>query len=137
MNSIILRTATRLMLPLFLLFSILLLLIGHNQPGGGFAGGLVAASAYALYSMAQDAPAARRLLRVPPGALIATGLALALVSGLVGPALGREFLAHAWTDADLPLVGPTKLGTPMLFDLGVYLTVVGVALLMIFSLREE
>ena len=137
MNSLILRTATRLMLPVLLMLSVLLLVIGHNQPGGGFAGGLVAASAYALYSMAQDAASARKLLRVPPAVLIALGLAIALAAGLIGPILGREFLASAWTEKDLPLIGKTKLGTPMLFDLGVYFTVIGVTLMMIFSLREE
>ncbi|MBL0921666.1 MAG: Na+/H+ antiporter subunit B [Phycisphaerales bacterium] len=137
MNSIILRTTTRLMLPLLLLFSVLLLLLGHNQPGGGFAGGLLAAAAYALYGMAHDAGAARKLLRVPPGMLIAGGLGIALLSGLVGAIMGREVFLSAWTEVNLPLIGHAKLGTPMLFDLGVYFTVVGVTLAMIFALREE
>lgn len=137
MNSIILRTTARLILPLLLLFSILLLLLGHNQPGGGFAGGLLAAAAYAMYAMAYDGPSARRLLRVSPEALLTLGLAIALLSGLVGVFMGQEFLRSAWTEADLPLAGHVKIGTPMLFDLGVYLTVVGVTLMMIFAMREE
>ena len=62
MNSIILRTATRFMLPLLILFSIVVLLRGHNQPGGGFVGGLLATSAFALYAMAFGVPAMHRIL---------------------------------------------------------------------------
>lgn len=137
MNSIILRTTTRLMLPLLLLFSILLLLLGHNAPGGGFAGGLLAAAAYALYSMAHNAAEARRLLRVSPGVLIGAGLSIALLSGLIGVAYGGEIFTSVWREMDIPMIGHAKLGTPMLFDVGVYFTVIGVTLAMIFALREE
>lgn len=137
MNSIILRTTATLILPLLLLYSILLLLLGHNQPGGGFAGGLLAAGAYALYAMAYDGPSARRLLRIRPGALLGLGLAIALLSGLLGWITGGVFLQSLWTEVDLPMIGHAKLGTPMLFDLGVYLAVIGVTLMMIFALREE
>jgi len=137
MNSIILRTTVRLMLPLLLLFSILLLLLGHNAPGGGFAGGLLAAAAYALYSMAHTAAEARRLLRVRPGVLIGIGLSIALISGLIGVAQGGELFTSVWRVSNIPMIGEAKLGTPMLFDVGVYFTVIGVALTMIFALREE
>ena len=64
MNSLLLRTAARFLVTLLLLFSIFLLLRGHNEPGGGFVGGLVAAGAFALYGLASNVVEARRALRV-------------------------------------------------------------------------
>jgi len=137
MISLILRTATRFLLTLLLLYSVFLLLRGHHEPGGGFVAGLVAAGAFALYAIAYDVKAARRALRADPRALIALGLLVAAGSGAAS-FLGRKpFLSGQWIAFTLP--GPTRfdLGTPLLFDVGVYLTVVGVTLLIILSLTEE
>ena len=92
MNSIILRTATRFLMTLLILFSIFLLLRGHNEPGGGFVGGLVAAAAYILHALAFDVSATRAALRVAPRTLIGLGLLLAVGSGLLPLLLGRPFL---------------------------------------------
>jgi multicomponent Na+:H+ antiporter subunit B len=73
MNSLILGTATRFLMPLMLLFSIFLLLRGHNMPGGGFAGGLVAAAAFALYSIAASVGTTRKALRFEPQNFIGVG----------------------------------------------------------------
>lgn len=137
MNSIILRTATRFMLPLLILFSIVVLLRGHNQPGGGFVGGLLATSAFALYAMAFGVPAMQRLLRVPLTTYIAVGLGMALVSGIPGLFEGGPFLYGMWASFDLAGFGQLKIGTPLLFDIGVYFTVLGVCLLMLLTLAEE
>lgn len=137
MNSIILRTATRFMLPLLILFSVVVLLRGHNQPGGGFVGGLLATSAFALYSMAFGVPAMQRLLRVPLTTYIAVGLGMALVSGVPGLIEGGPFLYGMWASFNLAGIGELKVGTPLLFDIGVYLTVLGVCLLMLLTLAEE
>jgi multicomponent Na+:H+ antiporter subunit B len=135
MTSLILSTATRYLLPLLLLFSIFLLLRGHNDPGGGFAGGLVAAAAFALYAIANGVAAARRVLSVTPGTLIGGGLLVAVSSGLLPVLLGQPFMTGLWDKRPIPVIG--KLGTPLLFDLGVYLVVIGITLLIIFSLAEE
>ena len=135
MRSVILATATRVVFPLLLLFSVFLLFRGHNEPGGGFVGGLVAATAYALLALTGGVASARRVLPARPEVLIGTGLLAALASGLVGLAAGRPFLTGLWGDVSLPVVG--KPGTPVLFDAGVYLTVVGVVLLILFTLQEE
>ena len=131
MNSLILRTTTRFLLPLLLLFSVFLLLRGHNQPGGGFVGGLVAAAAFVLYAIAFGVRRAREALRVRPLTLLGTGLLVALVSGVPAVVRGQPFLTAAW------IPGPLPLGTPALFDVGVFLVVAGVVLMMIFSLAEE
>jgi multicomponent Na+:H+ antiporter subunit B len=135
MPSLILSTATRYLLPLLLLASVYLLLRGHNAPGGGFVGGLVAAAAFTLYVISDGVAAGRRLLRVDPHNLIGSGLLTALGSGLLGPLLGAPFLVGLWLPEPLPVVG--KMGTPILFDIGVYLTVLGVMLLTVFALAEE
>ena len=131
-SSLILRTTARLLVTLLLLFSVFLLLRGHHLPGGGFSGGLVASAAFVLHALAHDAASARRLLRVEPRTLVALGLLVAAASGAVGLGAGRPFLAGIWVEK-----GPLSLGTPLLFDLGVYLAVVGVSLTIILTLAEE
>lgn len=135
MTSVILSTAIRFLLPLLLLFSVFMLLRGHNEPGGGFVGGLVAAAALALYALAEGAGEVRRLLKFDPRALIVAGLTLALISGILPLLIGLPFLTGLWFSSPLPVLG--HLGTPLLFDLGVYLLVAGMALLIVLSLMEE
>jgi multicomponent Na+:H+ antiporter subunit B len=137
MNSLILRTASRYLLPLLILFSIFLLFRGHNEPGGGFVAGLVAAAAFALYALATDVQAARYALQVDPHILIGAGLLLALVDGVVPFIYGQEFLTGRWTYLRLPFIGEIEIGSPLFFDIGVYLVVMGVVLMIIFSLAEE
>lgn len=134
MFSLILSTTARAIMPLTLVFSVYLLMRGHNAPGGGFVGGLVAAVAFALASLANGVGTARRALRVDPHLLMAVGLTLALGSGLAGLLLGDAFLTGYWAELPLPVIG--KVGTPLAFDLGIYLTVMGVALTMLFALEE-
>jgi multicomponent Na+:H+ antiporter subunit B len=136
-NSIILRVTARVLLPLLLLFSVFLFMRGHNEPGGGFAGGLVAASGWSLYAIAYSPAEARRALRVDPLLLIGVGLLVALSSGLLGLLEAGAFLTALWTEVYVPGLGSVALGTPVLFDLGVYLAVLGVALTIILSLAEE
>lgn len=137
MSSLILRTATRFLLPLLLLFSIFVLLRGHNEPGGGFVGGLVAAAAFALHTIAYDVQSARRILLVDPEALIGAGLLLAAGSGLLSLLQGSPFLTGRWIEVNVPEIGRVGLGTPLLFDIGVYLVVLGVTLTFVLSLAEE
>ncbi len=135
MTSIILSTAIRYLLPLLLLFSVFTMLRGHNEPGGGFVGGLVAAAAFALYTLAFGIGRARRLLGIDPRTLIGIGLLIAVSSGFLGLFTGEPFLTALWGDNPVPLLG--KPGTPVFFDIGVYVTVIGVTLTMIFALSEE
>lgn len=136
MNSIILRTAIRFLMPLLILFSLFLLVRGHNQSGGGFAGGLVAAAAFALYSLSYNANEARRVLKISPAVLIASGLLVAVSSGLIGLLAGQPFLTGLWTYITIPGFGALEVGTPVLFDIGVYLLVFGITITMVFSLEE-
>lgn len=132
MNTLILRATTRFMLPVLLLFSVFLLLRGHNSPGGGFAGGLVAAAAYTLYALAFGPKASREALRVDTRHLIGGGLIIAAASGVAGLFAGQPWLTGLWIHQ-----GDIHLGTPLAFDIGVYLTVAGVVLTIILTLAEE
>jgi multicomponent Na+:H+ antiporter subunit A len=131
LSSAIFRTAARLLMPLLLLFALFLMLRGHNEPGGGFVGGLVAAAAFSLYAIAFGVPNATRALPVSPLTLLGAGLLVAVASGIPAALRGQPFLTAVW------MLDPVTLGTPLLFDLGVFLVVTGVVLMMIFSLGEE
>ena len=135
MTSLILRTATRILMPLLLLFAVFLVLRGHNAPGGGFVGGLVVAAAFVLYAIASGIPASRRALLVEPSTLLSAGLLIAFASGLIAIFLGRPFMTAAWT-----VLGPhpaaVAIGTPLLFDVGVFLAVIGVVLTIVFTLGD-
>lgn len=128
MNLIILRAATRMLMPLMLLFALFLLLRGHNEPGGGFVAGLVVSAAYALLVFAEGVEPARRALLVPPERLLGVGLLVSLATGVAPVLVGRPFLSSLWWGA---------LGSPMFFDIGVCLVVIGVVLTMIFSMMES
>ncbi len=137
MTSIIFRTATRYMFPPLLVFSVYLLLRGHHYPGGGFVGGLFAGSAFALYSLAFSVADARKLLCLDPRDITALGLSVALVSGLPPLFCGNAFLTGTWWKVPLLSGGALDIGTPLIFDIGVYLVVLGVLLTLVFVLGEE
>ncbi len=138
MNSLIFKTISRFLVGLMLLFSIFLLLRGHNEPGGGFIGGLVAAAGIVVYGLADGPAAVRDILRIDPRAIAMAGLLIALVAGLLSALAGVPFLTGLWT-----FIGATPgdkglaLGTPLIFDIGVYLVVVGSVLGMVIALEEE
>lgn len=117
---------------MFLIFSVFLLLRGHDSPGGGFTGGLVASSGFVLYGLAHGPRAVRRVLKINLKALIGAGLSVGLLSALIGPFTGQPFFRAVWWQ---PPVGP-KIGTPAIFDIGVYTVVVGVVLTIMLA-REE
>lgn len=136
MRSIILTTATRYLLPLMLMFSLFILLRGHNDPGGGFIGGLVASAAFALYGFAFGIADTRKILRMDPLQLIGVGLLMVAISGIIAPIFRNEpFLTAVWGHTVYPAIG--KLSTPLLFDTGIYIAVIGVILLIIFTIAEE
>lgn len=135
MPSIILRTALKYLMPGLFLFSLFLLFRGHNEPGGGFVGGLVASAAIVLYTLSSGVKEAGEMLRVPPVMLIATGLFVALLAGFPGLIAGGEFMQGVWLDMKIPVIG--KFGTPVLFDMGVYLLVTGMVVKVIFTLAEK
>ncbi len=134
-RSILLSAAARYLMPLMLVFSVFLLIRGHNEVGGGFVGGLVATSALMLYAIALSPAALRKLLPVEPHLLVSAGLISALVSGLIPMLAGKPFMTGLWLKYPIPVIG--KVGTPLLFDTGVYLVVIGVVTWILLTLAEE
>ncbi|QPC87178.1 Na+/H+ antiporter subunit B [Mesorhizobium sp. NBSH29] len=124
MNSLIFRTMAPYLTSLMVLFSIFVLLRGHNEPGGGFIGGLIAASAFAIYGIACGVPQVRRAFYYHPMAISGFGLFIASLSGFVSMFYGVPFLTGIWTTVNIFWVD-VDLSTVLFFDIGVYLVVVG------------
>lgn len=136
-GSVILRTAARAIIPVVLILAIIVLFQGHNKPGGGFIAGLMVGACVALHSFAFGPVPTRRLLRIDPRTLIGVGLTMALVSLLIPLALNKPLMTSVWTKIPLPGMDPFKVGTPVLFDMGVFHCVAGVVSEMILSLQRK
>jgi multicomponent Na+:H+ antiporter subunit B len=138
-DSLILSVATRFLTPLILAFSVFVLLRGHNEPGGGFVGGLLAGVAFCLYATSEGTAAVRRALRVAPEAVAMAGVGLAIAAGLWGLAARGSLFAGVWPF--LTVTGAEKsgsvVGSALLFDTGVYLVVVGTVCAMVFALEDD
>lgn len=135
MISILLRAAVGPVVLLQMVLALYFLLRGHNLPGGGFIAGLLAASSVVVIAIAHDAERARRALRVSPTSLMGVGLLVSLVSGLFGPATRRPYMEGLWGASFwMPGVGKVGLGTPFLFDVGVFLVVLGMTASVLFAL---
>lgn len=121
---------------MLMIASLIILYRGHNLPGGGFVGGLTAALAFAVLSLARGARAAEAFLRVSPRVLVGLGLLLTVGAGIPGMLTGNSaaFLTQLWWEPGgfLP-----KLGTTMVFDFGVYLVVLGAVVTFLFGLQRE
>ena len=130
-------TVARLIFPFLLLFSVELMLAGHNRPGGGFIAGVMVVAAVGLQYVAFGlAPVRGKLPRGSP-AVAAAGLALALGSGLPGLAAGEGFLKSWVILWELPLLGHVEWATALVFDLGIFLLVAGVGLALLALIGED
>ncbi|WP_068775832.1 Na+/H+ antiporter subunit A [Paenibacillus sp. FJAT-26967] len=136
-NDVILRTASKVVVFIILTFSWYLFFAGHNDPGGGFIGALMTSAALVLLSIAFGMRMIRTILPVDFRKLTAVGLLLALLTGIGSLVLDVPFLSHSFGYFDLPLLGKTELATALLFDLGVYLTVVGITMTIIFTIGRD
>ncbi len=135
-TAFILSFTSRLFFALLVASSVAILLRGHNEIGGGFVGGLVAALAFAMIALADGVERARAMLRVPPLVLAGGGVLIALGSGLPGLFIRDAFLSHFWFEARV-FGFEIKQGTPLLFDIGVYAVVLGGVLTFLFGLQRE
>lgn len=136
-GTLILYAAARFLLPLQLIFSLFLLLRGHDEPGGGFIAGLVAAGAFSLYLFAFGSEVTRDLLRIDPRTMIGIGLLFGVASAFPALIHGQAFLTAQWWPIPLPGGAELKLSTPLIFDIGVYLAVVGTVMTFVVALAES
>jgi multisubunit Na+/H+ antiporter MnhB subunit len=105
--------------------SIYLLFVGHNQPGGGFVGGLVAGAAISLRYLSGGIAEVRRISRFRPWTILAWGIIIAMITALTPMFRGRAVMSSLRTSFDMPLIGHISVATTLVFDVGVYLVVVG------------
>ena len=136
-RSVVLETAVRLVFHTVLVFSLYLLLAGHNQPGGGFVGGLVAGLAFVLRYLAGGRSALREAVPVDPGVPLGLGLVLAAGTGCVALVVGGDFLESGVLSLDVPVLGLVKATSALAFDTGVYFVVVGLVLGVLRTLGAE
>ena len=136
MNTIIFRTIAPVLAAIMVVFSVFVLLRGHNEPGGGFIGGLIAASAVAIYGIGAGVEEVRRALKVDPLSIAGAGVFIASFAGLMSLGYGVPFLTGLWTQLDFEGT-KVALSTPMLFDIGVYLAVLGTISAIALALEED
>ncbi|MDZ5713640.1 Na(+)/H(+) antiporter subunit B [Jeotgalibacillus haloalkalitolerans] len=136
-NDLILQTVTTVISFIIILFSINLFFAGHYTPGGGFIGGLMTAAALVLLLLAYDIKTLNTILPFDYRLMTAAGLLIAVLTGAGALLFNEPFLTHAYDYFDLPLLGETSLHTAVLFDIGVYLVVIGITMTIIQTIGES
>lgn len=136
-TDVYLHTATKILVFIIMTFSIYVLFAGHHNPGGGFIGGLITASALVLLYMAFDLQSVRDIIPVDFNQLAATGVIVAVLTGSASFLFHVPFLSQTFTYVNLPLLGKTELASAVIFDLGVYMTVIGTTMTIITSISED
>ncbi|WP_339225384.1 Na+/H+ antiporter subunit A [Paenibacillus sp. FSL H8-0332] len=136
-NDVILQTVSKGIVLVILIFSLYLFFAGHNHPGGGFIGALMASAALMLIAIAFGMDQVRKVLPVNYRLLTASGLMLAILTASGSFLFDAPFLSHTFGHFHLPVLGDTELATAVLFDLGVFLAVVGVTMTIILSIGGE
>jgi multicomponent Na+:H+ antiporter subunit A len=134
---LVVDASARLLYPSILVVAVYLLFAGHNQPGGGFVGGLTAAAAISLRYLAGGLEAVRRSVPVAPWTVLGIGLATSVTTAIMPLVLGGSVLEHALWEADLPVLGTVKTTSALPFDIGVFLVVLGVILMAYEAFGEE
>ncbi|SES77790.1 multisubunit sodium/proton antiporter, MrpB subunit [Oceanobacillus limi] len=136
-NDLILRTTTSLIAFILLGFAVYLLLAGHNSPGGGFIGGLVTAAAIVLMYMAYGINLIDKIIPINYRTLALIGLLIAVLTGVGSFLFNEPFLSQTFGYFHFPFFGEIELATAMIFDVGVYFTVVGVTITIILNIAND
>ena len=136
-NDVMLQTATKVVTFIILMFAVHIFFAGHYTPGGGFVGGLLTTSAIVLLMLAFDIETVKKILPLNYVTMTAVGLLLAIATASASIIFDVPFFTHAYDYFDLPLLGNTSLHSALLFDIGVYLVVVGVTMTIIQTIGED
>lgn len=136
-NDVILRAVTKLVVFIILTFAVFLFLAGHNNPGGGFIGGLVIASALVLLFLAFDIETVKKGIPFDFKIIAAIGVFLAIGTGVSAFFFDAAFLSMTSLQLNLPFFGETEFTTVTVFEAGVALAVVGVVITIILSISED
>lgn len=125
MRSVLLQTTTRLAYPVIMIFALFMFFRGHNLPGGGFIGGLLASAGMLLIYIAFGMRQADRVYGSYYRGIATLGLFCAAAAGMLPMILGLPFLTSMFWNVTVPMLGTFEISTVLLFDLGVFLVVVG------------
>ena len=136
MNTLIFRTIAPLLVVVMLVFSVFVTLRGHNEPGGGFIGGLIAASAIAIHGIACGIISTRRAIVFTPISIAGFGLFLAACAGLPSLLFQVPFLTGIWYETTI-FDYSLALSTPLFFDIGVYFVVLGTISAVALGLQDD
>jgi multicomponent Na+:H+ antiporter subunit A len=134
---VVLETAVRLVFHTVLVFGVYLLFAGHNQPGGGFVGGLVTGCAFVLRYVVSGRDGIDQAVPVDPALPLGLGLLLAAGTGAVAWGFGGQFLESGTLELHVPVLGAVKATSALPFDTGVFLVVVGLVLVVLRTLGAE
>jgi len=136
-TDVFLQTATKILAFIIMIYSIYILFAGHHNPGGGFIGGLITASALVLLYIAFDFQSIRDIVPVDFNRLAAIGVIVSVLTGAASFLFDVPFLTQTFDYFDLPALGRTELATAVVFDLGVYMAVIGTTMTIITSISED
>lgn len=136
-NEVLLQSVTKVIVFIILTLALYLFFSGHNNPGGGFVGGLVLASSFVLMLLAFDIETVQRGIPLDFKLVAATGAAIVVLTGLGATLFGEAFLTQTFALFDLPFFGEIELSTVTFFESGVALAVVGVVVTIILSISED
>lgn len=136
-NFLMLHTITRIVSFIVISFSVYLFFAGHNAPGGGFIGGLMMAGALILLYVSFDLETIKKVLPFDYTFVIGLGLLIAILTGLNSLLFGDAFLTQYFDYYQIPFIGEVELTTALPFDLGIYLVVIAITLLIILTIAED
>lgn len=136
-NNVILQMISRVVIFIILTLSLYLFVAGHHNPGGGFIGALLTASSLILLTLAYGIKTMREVVPLDFKKLTALGLLVAILTGIGSFVFEVPFLSHSYGYFNLPLLGETELATAVLFDLGVFMTVVGITMTIILEIGRD
>lgn len=136
-NDLILKTVSRGLVYFVFALSLYLMLKGHDEPGGGFIGGLMTAAAFVLLFVSFGAEEFRRVVPINFVSMTVWGLAIAAFSGLILLFSDLPYMSHTFWSFTLPILGNVKFGSTLIFDIGVYLVVIGGAIIIVQTIGED
>lgn len=135
MRNLILQKISKLYLIVMVVFSVFILIRGHNNPGGGFIGGIITSTGFIFYGIINGSDRVKRLLKITTIELMGAGLFMGLIALTIPLITGREPFTGVWMEFSL-FSSVIHIGTPLLFDTGIYFVVTGVFLSIIISIMD-
>ncbi|HKL09469.1 MAG TPA: MnhB domain-containing protein [Bacteroidales bacterium] len=136
LRNIILENIVTLFRKFMVIYSIYLLLRGHNNPGGGFIAGIIASTGFIFFAIIHGTKALQNIIKFKPQLFIASGLSFVFIAAFLPVITSKEILTGLWIHTKIPVLGELHLGTPLIFDTGVFLVVIGVILTIVISIME-